>query len=461
MESHSKMVSRMSRNRTKRKSGSLVHRPGRTGQRSNRITALSTTRTAAAVLGLAFAVAAACSGGGSSSPQLAATQAGSPPSATQAGSIHPAAPTALPDPRGAVRLTLPGQVTVNRGPDITPTGFVGTIPNFDDSGHGYLPILAYDGGVLVRRDSLAVDTSDAQEYWWWSSVSGDLTRLWQVGDPHKQDVLTGTDGQWIATVRVGESLPFPDWELILRTPATGAERTIAVSDERVTRSTRLPVGLPSGFAPEPSISEGYVVWIEWAFGDDDQLHKYVRLYSIEADRQQTITMIDDPRMEDIRMASIGGHRLAWINDLPGQAGSHIVVHDFLTEKEWRFSTGEIPYRGRLSADGRFFAWDVAYSAKYALEIDSGRVDRFGDDEGQDIIVTSDGVSWAAGIGPNARGGYYDFDTRTVRRTAGSGGNASWLLGNGLFFFREFTVDERGQEIRELTTYYIVKTATSE
>lgn len=78
------------------------------------------------------------------------------------------------------------------------------------------------------------------------------------------------------------------------------------------------------------------------------------------------------------------------------------------------------------------------------------------DEGDQIVVTNDGVSWLPGGGNNARAGYYDFNARTVRLTAGNGGNAGGLLGNGLFYFREFTVDERGQEIEELTTYYIIE-----
>ncbi len=407
----------------------------------------------AGCLGLALAVAAACSdnGGVPAQPQRTATA-----TATDAQSPPAAGTTqATPEALGTVRLTQPGLLTVKRGPDIMPSEAVGSIPNFPDSDHSYLPLLAHGRGVIVRREPRAVDSSETREYWLWDRDTSQYTLLWRLDDPRQQDFVAGTDGEWIVTVRFGESLPFPDWEVIVRNPSTGMERTIAIADQRVAEQRNLPVGLPSGFAPHPAIHKGRVVWVEWAFGDDGLIHKYLRLYTLDSGKQETLETINDPRTDDIRLASIGGNRVAWINDRREWSDSHIVVLDLVSGEKTRFVADNTPYRGRLSTDGRFFAWDVAYAAKYVLEIDTLRVDRFGDDQGQDIMVTDDGVSWAAGSGPNARGGYYDFDTRTVRLTAGSGGGASWLLGNGLFVFREFTVNERGQEIEELTTYYIV------
>lgn len=343
---------------------------------------------------------------------------------------------------------------MSRGAAISNDNPVGEVSNFPDPQHNQIPALAYADGVIVQRQSSVVDSLEPQQYLLWNPRDGSYEPLW-ASEPGRQDFPAGADGEWLATVRFGQSLPFADWSLIVRNPLTGEARTIAESDERVPAEPGLAVGLPLGFAPFPSINDGRVVWVEWAFGDDGLIHKYLRLYDIGANTTRTVVTVDDPRIEDIREPSLGGTRLAWIHDRNDWNESQIVVLDLVTGDERRFVADAIPYRGRISADGRYFAFDVEYRAKYALEIDTLKVDRFASDEGDQIVVTNDGVSWLPGGGANARAGYYDFNARTVRMTAGNGGNAGGLLGNGLFYFREFTVDERGREIEELTTYYII------
>ena len=368
-----------------------------------------------------------------------------------------------PDPLGAIRLQLPATVTVKRGPDITSTESIGGVPNFFGPllefgmKYGQSPYAAFQDRVLVRRFSRVVDSDETSQYLLWDPVDGTYELMWE-GEPHKQDWFAEVDGDWVPTVRFGLSLPFPGWTLSLRNLVTDEIRTLAKSDDDVLSVRGLAIGLPLGLAPYPSIHSGQVVWCEWAFGEDGQVHKYLRLYDVAAKTTRTVVTVDDPRIEDIREPSLGGTRLAWIHDRNDWEESQIVVLDLVTGDERRFVADAIPYRGRISADGRYFAFDIEYRAKYALEIDTLKVDRFASDEGDQIVVTNDGVSWLPGGGASARAGYYDFDARTVRLTAGNGGNAGGLLGNGLFYFREFTVDERGQEIEELTTYYIIDIA---
>lgn len=401
----------------------------------------------------------ACSGGDSTAPPSPTSTMGV---ATQPEAQEPEATVTpdAPDRLGAIRLQLPATVTVKRGPDITSAEAIGGVPNFFGPllgfgmKYGQSPYAAFQDRVLVRRFSRVVDSDETSQYLLWDPVDGTYELMWE-GEPHMQDWFAEVDGDWVPTVRFGLSLPFPGWTLSLRNLVTGEIRTLATSDDDVLAVRGLAIGLPLGLAPYPSIHAGQVVWCEWAFGEDRQVHKYLRLHDIAAKTTRTVVTVDDPRIEDIREPSLGGARLAWIHDRNDWNESQIVVLDLATGDERRFVSDGIPYRGRISTDGGYFAFDVGYQAKYALEIDTSRVERFASDEGDQIVVTGDGVSWLPGIGAHARAGYYDFNTRTVRLTAGKGGNAGGLLGNGLFFFREFTVDERGQEIEELTTYYII------
>jgi len=431
-----------------------------TGPLSRRTTALFTTRAYRLLAGWMAATvvaATACWGGDATAPPTPTMAV-----ATQSDAQEPESTVTphAPDPLGAIRLQLPATVTVERGPDITAAEAIGGIPNFFGPllefgmKYGQSPYAAFQDRVLVRRFSRVVDSDETSQYLLWDPVDGTYELMWE-GEPHKQDWFAEVDGDWVPTVRFGLSLPFPGWTLILRNLVTGENRILATSDDRVLREPGLAIGLPLGLAPYPAIHDGQVAWAEWAYGGDGHVHKYLRLYDIAAKTTRTVVTVDDPRIEDIREPSLGGTRLAWIHDRKDRNESQIVVLDLATGDERRFVGDDFVYAGRISADGRHFGWDVAYSEKYSLEIHTGRVDRFANDEGDQIMVTGDGVSWAPGIGPNARGGYYNFESRTVRLTAGNGGNAGGLLGNGLFFFREFTADERGQEIEELTTYYII------
>jgi hypothetical protein len=358
-----------------------------------------------------------------------------------------------PDRLGAIRLQLPATVTVKRGADITSTVAIGSVPNFFGprlefgAKYGQEPYAAFHGRVLVRRSSRVVDSDEASQYLLWDPVDGTYELMWTAPD-ESRDAVSGTDRDWIATTRTGATAPHSDWKVIIRNLETGEVRVIA---EVGAGAQRLGVGE----SPATSIIGGRVAWSELRVGDDGSRRTLVQSYDIAAESLTTVYEVDHMAGEEVRSVSLGGDRIAWIHERSDWRDSQLVIRELSTGAELRFVGNGKPHSGRLSRDGRFFAWDLESMAKFVLEIDTARVDRFANDEGDQIMVTEDGASWIPGMGPNPRGGYYDFNTRTVRLTAGNAGNLGGLLGEGLFYYREFTADERGQEIEELTTYYII------
>ncbi|MBE0611266.1 MAG: hypothetical protein IH609_17930 [Dehalococcoidia bacterium] len=357
-------------------------------------------------------------------------------------------PTPTPEPMGATRLRLPTTVTVARGPDIRAATAIAKLFAFPDPDHSQFPVGAHAGRLIVQRLARSRGTPPAREYLLWDTVTDKMDLLWRA-PAESQDVVAGTDRGWIATTRTGTRAPHSDWEVIIRNGETGELRVIAEVEARAQR-----LGL--GESPIPSIAGGRVAWAELRVGDDGSRRTLIQVYDISAESLATVYELDNMRSEEIRSVSLGGNRIAWIHERSDWRDSQIVVRELSTGVESRFVVQGKPFSGKLSRDGRFFAWDLESKAKFALDIDTGRVDRFASDEGEQVVVTEEGVSWQAGTGPNARGGFYDFGARTVRLTETSGDNASWLLGGGYFFFRESPLDNRGIIIDDQVVFHIVR-----
>lgn len=288
----------------------------------------------------------------------------------------------------------------------------------------------------------------------WNPFTSERVLLWETA-PQTQDVVVAVDGDWAIAVRIGFQLPFVEWTLSLRNLSTGEVRLIAESDLSVLDTPGLPIGLPLGVAPYPALHRGIAAWVEWVRDDGGEVRKRLMLYHLASGAKEMLFQIDDPRREDVRWPSLGGDRIAWIHDRHDWPDSQIVVRSLSTGEEKRFIPGRTPFDGKLSADGRYFAWDLEFTDKYALEIDTAEVVKFAEDEGHQIAIGGNVVSWLPGSHARGWAGYYDFDKQEVRLTADRGGGWAGVLGHGWFFYRTLESDN-GREIEEKTFYRFVR-----
>lgn len=252
----------------------------------------------------------------------------------------------------------------------------------------------------------------------WNVHTGERKPGWESA-PGTQDWLGEVSGDWLVTVRGGLSLPFAQWRLILRNLKTGEAREIAHDDPNVVHVPNLPVRLPSGFAPEPSISGQRVVWSEFVVGPHGKAEKRIELYDLASGKQSTLVSVD-PSAQDVWSPSIAGNEVTWVHRLVS-GSQELVVIDLVTARKRTFPVGGDIYSCALSADGRYLAWDDHDVAKHVVDLDSGGVLQYAGDEGWGTVRSGDYFSWqpftgsytANAMSPGA-GGIYDAQTRQVR-----------------------------------------------
>jgi len=327
---------------------------------------------------------------------------------------------------------LPGEVTARVGDPFAKTDGTPRLLNFLDADTGQYPMRAVERGIIVQRHRRYQSDDGYFEYVLWDPSSGAERLLW-TAPPRKQDMISAGEGDLVVVVRTGMSMPFPEWAMSLRNIATGEERMIAMGDPDLLRTRGLRITLPLGFAPMPSMSGGKVAWAEFGLGASGP-EKHVRIYDVEMGSTSTIATLSDAREELLWSPSIGGDRVAWFTAKGMGETVYLVVHELGTGKELRFSVPGAPFDGKLSGDGRYFAWDDGFTAKYALELASGEVTRFANDEGDQTEVSGHYVSWH----PKRGAGFYDFESRTVRFSERGGGGAASVLGKW-FYWREFVI----------------------
>ncbi len=368
-------------------------------------------------------------------PSSAAGEAGLEP---LPGGQHPEFPA----------LVLPGEVTARVGDPFAKTDGTPRLLNFLDAETGQYPMRAVERGIIVQRHRRYQSDDGYFEYVLWDPSSGAERLLW-TAPPRKQDMISAGEGDLVVVVRTGMSMPFPEWAMSLRNIATGEERMIAMGDPDLLRTRGLRITLPLGFAPMPSMSGGKVAWAEFGLGASGP-EKHVRIYDVEMGSTSTIATLSDAREELLWSPSIGGDRVAWFTAKGMGETVYLVVHELGTGKELRFSVPGAPFDGKLSGDGRYFAWDDGFTAKYALELASGEVTRFANDEGDQTEVSGHYVSWH----PKRGAGFYDFESRTVRFSERGGGGAASVLGKW-FYWREFVI-VNGEEDKTRTAYYFIE-----
>ncbi len=280
----------------------------------------------------------------------------------------------------------------------------------------------YVGRWLVLRsypEGAAVETSPG-EVSLWDPLTGESRPLW-TGVPGRQDTIFGADGDWLITVHTGLSLPFAEWELILRN-LSGEARTIARSDPRIVKSPGLHPDLPFGFAPSPSIANGLVVWEEHYVADDGTVGKRINAHDIETGDTRILVRVPDATREDLRSPSIGGGRVAWIHKVFAPIEGDPSEFDVAIMDLGSGSVSALPISGRpwqvgLTVDGEFLAWDDGMDFKYAMNLRTGVVTRYAGNpyqSGWGVLRDGSRFSWIPGSPPDAHAGYFDTATGVVR-----------------------------------------------
>ena len=302
------------------------------------------------------------------------------------------------------------------GPPIQATEGMPRLSIAADSGHLHGPVAAYDRWIVLQTEPFPITPNDEnvpRQYSLWDPETGETASGWSA-PPGWHDGVFDADGDWIATVRVGFSLPFPEWSLILRNLKTGEEREIAKSDPRVLEVPGLHPQLPSGFAPWPSLSGGKLVWAEYTVDTPGQAKKKIQLYDVAKGTRQTLYEVSDPTVEDVRVPVIRGGKVAWIRSPNGSGEDEIVVRDLESGTEETHRVGGYLYTCALSDDARYLMWDDGYYAKYARDLTTGETVKYATDQGWGTYQSGHYVSWIPGAAYGGYGGFYDLEKRVVR-----------------------------------------------
>jgi hypothetical protein len=371
----------------------------------------------ALIAGFVFAAAtAACSCGSSRTGRGAEQGSSASPFPSAACSDCPGSTAAIisAHPPGALRS--PG---VSLGPPVAATPGMPRIPLVDDNGTLVSPVAAYGDSWFVLSRRRPGTEAQATAYELWNAVTGERRAGWDSPEG-KQDVTGAASGDWLVTVRMGMSLPFSDWQLILRNLDSGEALEIARSDPEVVNVPDLPVHLPTGFAPSPSVSGDRIVWSEFVTDGPGRARLRVQLFDLSSRATSTLTSVD-PTREDVWQPSIGGTRTAWVHETVGSK-QELVVTDLRSGGSRAYDVGGEIYSCVLSADGRNLAWDDNYVAKYVVDLDTGARLQYAGDEGWGTNRSGHFVSWQPSTvsytdNPpiyNGAGGYYDFNKHEVR-----------------------------------------------
>jgi hypothetical protein len=274
------------------------------------------------------------------------------------------------------------------------------------------PIAAYgDDWIVTVRNPRQADPNVASVYELWSPVTGETKPAWQ-GVPKTQNSVQDVSGDWLLTVRIGLSLPFEDWQLILRNLKTGQQIQVAKSDPNVVKVPGLPLRLPGGLAPIASMSGTLVVWPEFVVNSNGEPVERIQLYDMEKETRETLVSVD-PRIEDLWQPSIAGTRVAWAHRAAPTGIQELVLLDLKTGTKTTFPVGGEIFECTLSADARYLAWDDSYTTKYALDVQTGERVQYASDEGWGTFRSGHYVAWQPKQ-PGGYGGFYDFAKKEVR-----------------------------------------------
>ena len=275
------------------------------------------------------------------------------------------------------------------------------------------PLAAYGNDEIVtgRMKRRPHDPNDTLTYELWNPATGETKLAWR-GVPQRQDDVQDVYGDWLLTVRYGLSLPFENWQLILRNLKTDQQLQVAQSDPNVVRIPGLAVRLPNGFAPTASMSGPLVVWPEFVLNPDGDPVKRIQLYNIDDGTTRTLASVD-ARVEDLWQTSIAGASVAWAHRSTPDGSQELVVLDLRTQVTETYRVGGEIYQCALSRDGRYLAWDDSYTAKYAIDLHTGERVQYASDEGWGTFRSGHYVSWQPRQ-PGGPGGFYDFANKEIR-----------------------------------------------
>jgi hypothetical protein len=273
-------------------------------------------------------------------------------------------------------------------------------------------VAALGDSILLAEQPASATNQYVERFKLWNVTTGAVTPLWEtpVG---QQDFVWDVSGSWMAIVRTGLSLPFAEWHLILRNVTTGETREIAANQAGITETPGLNVGLPTGFAPSPSMSGSRVVWAEFHRGSDGSLHKRIEMYDMADGQEKTLESVAAPA-EDVSQPSLAGQEVAWIHR-PSADKAELVVEQLDTGKRLTVPVDSSVYSCGLTADGRYLAWDIGYQAKYALDLTTGKTVQYAGSEGWGTVRDGNLLSWqpSTAVGSADKGGYYDTATGLV------------------------------------------------
>jgi hypothetical protein len=264
---------------------------------------------------------------------------------------------------------------------------------------------------LAEQPAAAADQY-VERFKLWNTSTRQMVPVWETPQG-QQDFIWDVSGDWIATVRTGLSLPFVEWHLILRNITTGETREIAHNESGITETPGLNVGLPTGFAPSPSMSGSRVVWAEFHLESDGSMRKRVQIYDLIAAQTRTIESVAAPS-EDLSQPSLAGNELVWIYR-PSPDKAVLVVDHLDTLDRSTVPVDNSIYSCALTANGRYLAWDEGYAAKYALDFTTDTTVRYAGSEGWGTVRDGELLSWqpSTAVGSANKGGYYDATTGVV------------------------------------------------
>ena len=275
------------------------------------------------------------------------------------------------------------------------------LPMESSAGMAQVPVAAVGETVVV---AVGGENGAPQAFERWDPRTGARAPLWQ-GAAGLQDIVLASSGDWVATVRTGLALPFPEWELILRNVTTGEARTIARNEGTVADAPDLQPGLPFGFAPKPVMDGAMVTWIQYA-GSAEAPGREVRAYNLVSG---TVTTLDRVELTDgdLDTAAAGGGRTAWLR--VDAAGQRFVLREADGEQR-DIPVGGAPFAAALDGSGRHLAWDDGLIAKRVLDLETGTTSTFATDEGWGMSAAGSRFTWAPAAAYGGAPGYFDAAT---------------------------------------------------
>ncbi|MFN8507844.1 MAG: hypothetical protein U0547_09795 [Dehalococcoidia bacterium] len=297
------------------------------------------------------------------------------------------------------------------------------LPLENAAGEPQTPVAAVTGGIVLAIGG--GETGAAQTFALWDPATGETRPLW-TGVAGRQDIVMAASGDWLATVRTGLSLPFPDWELLVRNAATGESRTIAHDEGDLDTAGDIRPGLPFGFAPRAVIDGTRVAWIQYT-GTAAAPARELRTYDLATGQRATVDTVT-LAAGDIDTIAAGGGRVAWLR--VDAAGQRFIVREAGGASR-EIPVDGAPFQAALDATGRYLAWDDGLTTKRLLDLQTGARSVFATNEGWGMTASGGRFSWAPAAAYGGAPGYFDAATGTtylLERRDGVRSNYAALLG---------------------------------